>query len=102
MKSHSQPDSSTSLKLYEYRSLDHSGRSFRLFKLEKCATGTLRGSLEHFYRGPKECPLYHALSYTWGDGPARHKLQVSDNAFIYIRENLDNALREILNDRPLG
>jgi hypothetical protein len=45
----------------------------------------------------KDCPPYHALSYTWGDDPAPMPMRIGDTE-VPIQQNLDRALRNIRKD----
>ncbi|KAI6082596.1 heterokaryon incompatibility protein-domain-containing protein [Hypoxylon rubiginosum] len=43
-----------------------------------------------------DAPIYEAISYTWGEGPAICPILV-DNAIFYVRSNLHSALRHLRN-----
>jgi hypothetical protein len=67
--------------------------SFRLLKLEKGVMGDRLVGTIHVYN-LSEPPIYHALSYTWGQEPDLHPIFVNGKK-RRIRSNLYHALQRI-------
>jgi hypothetical protein len=83
-------DNSTPLADFEYAPLDDSSSEIRLLKLlelEQCVLSRLNTWTL------KSAPLYHALSYTWGDAASSTQIVV-DNKKMTIRTNFEYALRQ--------
>src|SRR5215469_9891140 len=74
-----------------YKQLDASKREIRLLVLNP-GLDELSGRLIHESLDAK--PSYEALSYTWGQPPFHHRIQI-DNHIFQIGANLEGALREL-------
>ncbi|OQO11897.1 hypothetical protein B0A48_03624 [Cryoendolithus antarcticus] len=79
---------------YQYQNLT-SQNEFRLLKLLPGNRERLDCELHHYTLGSGRCPQYRAVSYTWGNDPARQSLHLSGNVMIRVRKNLKAALRSI-------
>ena len=100
--------------LYQYTPLQ-SERYIRLLRLKASTTAqsSIVCSLSQCDIDSFECPAYSAVSYTWGEGAAEHRIYLEDHAggshrhrqsYFNVRSNLTNLLRHLrhrLHDRWL-
>jgi heterokaryon incompatibility protein (HET) len=76
-----------------YKALSQDASEVRLLKIDQNNDGMIRCRLKVF--SIDECPLYIALSYTWGEMTPAYPILL-DQTEVRIRHNLYHALRSIL------
>ncbi|KAM3418307.1 hypothetical protein BST61_g4306 [Cercospora zeina] len=81
-------------RVFQYEDLQSPG-TFRLLRLHVGRGDRIQCSLNHVILDSDPCPLYTAISYTWGQDAARHEIHLQNGSVIKVRENLKNALRSI-------
>ncbi|KAF2395739.1 HET-domain-containing protein [Trichodelitschia bisporula] len=71
--------------------------SIRLVRLHQDPkTGAISGAMSVFER--EDAPMYVALSYEWGPGPAEHEITVNGKPF-FIRKNLADCFKAFCKPR---
>ncbi len=83
---------------FQYHALETQS-TFRLLRLHGGRGDRIVCSLVHQTLGSTTCPLYRAVSYTWGRDTASYTIHMPGPSIIKIRENLKNALRSIRDER---
>jgi hypothetical protein len=85
--------------LYEITPLDRTNQTVRLIKLVSSPDPFITCSFSCFPLS--ECPVYTALSYTWGEANPEKKIRI-DGKQIRIRMNLWQFLHQMSSEERYG
>lgn len=76
---------------HRHRPLDFSKKEIRLLSFDQDPWADVSLTLEVFELGQRSCPMYHALSYTWGSPYNNFRIKVNGQG-TEVRANLHSFL----------